>query len=81
MGIELYDHSTDPNEWKNLAGDSAHAAIKSQLSNQLPDKEAPLVKRGIALWNVIDADQPQKLNKFKNTTWPDWLKKLKPRLQ
>ncbi|HBV65916.1 MAG TPA: iduronate sulfatase, partial [Rhodopirellula sp.] len=80
-GEELYDHSTDPNEWKNLAGDSAYAAIKSQLSNQLPDKEAPLVRRGIALWNVIDADQPQKLNKFKNTTWPDWLKKMKPRLQ
>ena len=80
-GEELYDHSTDPNEWKNLADDSAYAAIKSQLSNQLPDKEAPLVKQGIALWNVIDADQPQKLNKFKNTTWPDWLKKMKSGLQ
>lgn len=80
-GEELYDHSNDPNEWKNLADDSAYATIKSQLSNQLPDKEAPLVKQGIALWNVIDADQPQKLKKFKNTTWPDWLKKLKPSLQ
>jgi choline-sulfatase len=30
-GEELYDHKTDPYEWKNLAGDTDHAAIKKRL--------------------------------------------------
>jgi len=28
---ELYDHDTDPREWKNLAGDPAHAKTKARL--------------------------------------------------
>ena len=40
---ELYDHQTDPNEWKNLATDPAHAALISELKKQLPpSNSAPL---------------------------------------
>ena len=37
---ELYDHSTDPNEWKNLANDPAQAAVKADLARHLPRKDA-----------------------------------------
>lgn len=32
---ELYDHQTDPNEWKNLAKSPEHAPIRSQLNTAL----------------------------------------------
>ena len=32
---ELYDHANDPNEWKNLAGDSSSLEIKSELKEEL----------------------------------------------
>jgi arylsulfatase A-like enzyme len=35
---ELYDHQTDPHEWKNLAADSAMADVKSKLAAWLPSK-------------------------------------------
>jgi iduronate 2-sulfatase len=34
-GVELYDHSTDPHEWKNLAKESAHAATVAELKATL----------------------------------------------
>jgi arylsulfatase A-like enzyme len=37
---ELYDHATDPREWKNLAGDTAHEAVKADLRRHLPAKDA-----------------------------------------
>ncbi|QXD26124.1 sulfatase [Opitutia bacterium ISCC 51] len=33
---ELYDHQTDPNEWKNLAADQAYQSIKGELAKHLP---------------------------------------------
>ncbi|MBI1370546.1 MAG: sulfatase-like hydrolase/transferase [Planctomycetes bacterium] len=33
---ELYDHTTDPNEWKNLAADPALTPIKQKLAAYLP---------------------------------------------
>jgi hypothetical protein len=33
---ELYDHSTDPNEWTNLAADPALAAVKERLAASFP---------------------------------------------
>jgi arylsulfatase A-like enzyme len=36
---ELYDHETDPNEWKNLARNPQYAAIKTGLIARLPPPE------------------------------------------
>ena len=30
-GAELYDHAADPNEWRNLAADPAHAGTRAEL--------------------------------------------------
>ena len=38
---ELYDHSSDPNEWDNLAGDPAHADVIADHARWLPKKNAP----------------------------------------
>ena len=80
-GEELYNHSSDPQEWENLIGDDAHSAKKKELMAFLPKHEAPLIKQGVSLDNVIDADKPQKLRAFKNRTWPEMKKKLKPAIE
>ena len=33
--VELYDHRTDPNEWRNLAGDEQYAEKKKELREQM----------------------------------------------
>ena len=38
---ELYDHDTDPHEWRNLAGESSLSAVKARLAAHLPRSEAP----------------------------------------
>jgi arylsulfatase A-like enzyme len=38
---ELYDETADPNEWKNLAGDSNFAEVKADLAKWLPKKDLP----------------------------------------
>jgi arylsulfatase A-like enzyme len=38
---ELYDHESDPLEWKNLAGDSQFASIKKDFAPWLPAVNAP----------------------------------------
>ncbi|MCE6987559.1 sulfatase [Dyadobacter sp. CY323] len=46
---ELYDHDTDPQEFKNLAKDQKFAAVKAKLAKSLPvinAKDAPTVKEG-----------------------------------
>ena len=42
---ELYDHSADPNEWKNLAGDPVFADVKRRLGSFIPEKNAPYAPR------------------------------------
>ncbi len=37
---ELYDHQTDPHEWKNLARNPDHAETIARLANWLPRNEA-----------------------------------------
>ena len=37
---ELYDHSVDPNEWANVAGDPKHASIIADHRRWLPKEEA-----------------------------------------
>ena len=81
-GEELYDHSKDPMEWENVSGNPRFADVKKKLATHLPKKPAPLERGGIALWNVIDADQPaKKLKKFVEETWPKMKKKLKPAIE
>ncbi|MDB4583641.1 sulfatase [Draconibacterium sp.] len=36
-GEELYDHTNDPNEWTNLAGNPEYLPIKTDLQNRLPE--------------------------------------------
>jgi arylsulfatase A-like enzyme len=36
---ELYDHRADPDELRNLAGNSEHAAVKARLAREIPPKE------------------------------------------
>lgn len=38
---ELYDHSQDPMEWKNLAEDPQYGEVKQRLSKWFPEKNAP----------------------------------------
>jgi arylsulfatase A-like enzyme len=38
---ELYDHSVDELEWKNLAGDPKYANVKNKLAKWLPKSNAP----------------------------------------
>ena len=39
-GEELYDHSTDPNEWHNLAGKPDFVPVKAKLARSLPMTDA-----------------------------------------
>ncbi len=38
-GQELYDHQSDPHEWKNLAVSTEHANIISELQKSIPTQE------------------------------------------
>lgn len=42
---ELYDHTVDPYEWKNLATDSQLAAVKEKLAASFPTVNVPEVKK------------------------------------
>ena len=41
---ELYDHSADPEEWVNLAGDPKHEKTKKTLAAMIPAKQHPGLK-------------------------------------
>ena len=43
-GEELYDHSSDPQEWKNLAAEPKLVAVRKQLARWLPNDWAPSAK-------------------------------------
>ena len=53
----------------------------ARLRRHLPTDEASLIREGISLWNVIDADRPEKLKAFQTKQWPQWKKKLKPSIE
>jgi arylsulfatase A-like enzyme len=41
---ELYDHTADPNEWKNLASELAFVSVKKRLAESFPKNEAPYIR-------------------------------------
>jgi arylsulfatase A-like enzyme len=41
---ELYDHSEDPEEWVNLAGDPGYNQIKQEMAGHIPTNLAPLAR-------------------------------------
>ncbi|MCP4847323.1 MAG: sulfatase [Verrucomicrobiaceae bacterium] len=41
---ELYDHRSDPHEWRNIADDQSLAAVKQHLAGQLPGVNAEPIK-------------------------------------
>ncbi len=43
---ELYDHETDPYEWKNLANNPELAQVKKRLRKWLPKRDAPAIGNG-----------------------------------
>ena len=40
---ELYDHQSDPHEWRNLAGETKHAKVIAELRGRLPKHNAKAV--------------------------------------
>jgi hypothetical protein len=40
---ELYDHISDPNEWKNLAGMKEYGKVLEDLRTHLPQSNADMV--------------------------------------
>lgn len=61
---ELYDHHQDPYEWNNLASRPEYKDMMQKLaSTWLPKQEAAQVITGRELYNVSDADQPEKMIK------------------
>lgn len=63
---ELYNESEDPNEWTNLAGNPEYKSLMEKFARQLPSEEAPQVTSGRELYNVADADDPQRnINAYK----------------
>lgn len=47
---ELYDHRSDPNEWRNLAGDARFRGEKQRLARWLPERDAALEHDGLMRW-------------------------------
>ncbi len=41
-GEELYDHHSDPEEWRNLASDPAYQSVKARLAAAIPADAVPL---------------------------------------
>ena len=79
---ELYDVIKDSNEWTNLANKAEYKELMQQLADKwLPKNEAPQVKSGRKLYNVVDADSPTRALKiFKNKSNEFKLLNLKPAL-
>ncbi len=57
---ELYDHEDDHNEWRNLAGEPAHAGIKEGLKKHLPEANAPWASLSQLGVNAYFVEQQQK---------------------
>lgn len=75
---ELYHHQTDPQEWFNLANNPGYDTIKERFVRWIPHSEAPLVLKGKALHNIVDADQPSLVKTQER--WKQMNSKIEPPL-
>ena len=48
---ELYDHSSDPNEWHNLANDPSTKELRQSLAKFIPVQQVPLSSVSYFDWN------------------------------
>lgn len=48
---ELYDHSKDPNEFHNLAGNPEYNSVKERLTLNIPSDQAPTSPASFHNWN------------------------------
>ena len=62
---ELYDHSVDPHEFKNLASDPAFALVKTELRKHLPSTEAAEVEYASA------AEKSKDINRWDDAVLDD----------
>ena len=63
---QLFDLTKDPEEQNNLAGNPEYKSLMEKFARQLPSEEAPQVTSGRELYNVADADDPQRnINAYK----------------
>ncbi len=53
-GEELYDHTRDPNEWHNLAGDPQFAGVKKDLAARVPKNRS---RKKVKLFNDLPDEQ------------------------
>ncbi len=49
---ELYDHRTDPHEWRNVADQPQHAEVIRRLSARLPKRDADPVLSDWQNWEI-----------------------------
>jgi len=64
---ELYDHETDPEEWRNLANDPRYEQFKREMASHIPGDKAPLVKTSEKL-------QPHHIPPFRSRAdYEEWL--------
>ncbi len=64
---ELYDHTTDPEEWHNLAHDPKFESIKHELASYIPTNPAPLLRTSEKL-------QPHHIPPFRSLAdYQEWL--------
>ncbi|MGB0580648.1 MAG: sulfatase-like hydrolase/transferase, partial [Limisphaerales bacterium] len=57
---ELYDHQSDPWEWKNLAGDSQYASVIAEHKRWVPQEKTSDPKPALAKNNQRPVRQPRK---------------------
>ncbi len=60
---ELYDHQSDPTEWRNLAAKPEHAAVKARLAGMVPKNPKP--EAAAKQKKESNSDQSEKRKKTK----------------
>jgi hypothetical protein len=62
---ELYNETSDPNEWTNLAKDPQYAGVEAELAKHLPAKNQPEIRGKAGVDEDADNRAKQKNKKAK----------------